>query len=187
MRLNSAKACPDWRVANAELSLQRSASTPVSAAVGGCEGMAVGTQQPQILEPVVAMVAIAMVQFQGNRPTQPGREFAFRAHRLKQLAFQQVTLESGGEDLGVLDQVLLDRFPSRSELPALREFAGKVGSVQLVMPDGFVKNVVIAAGSLDVEFLQHLPDRVRAFNRASQRQQGVFAELHDAREESVET
>ena len=130
---------------------------PPARAVGGSQGMAVGAEQAQIFKAVVGGASIDVVKFQWNCGPQPLALEAMAAARFEPALTEQPLLEAVTAHGGGVEQLGQAAFGAKTatHVPAA---PCEVAGVEPESLDRRFHLVVVAAGWLEAELHQHLPN-----------------------------
>jgi hypothetical protein len=117
---------------NPELSL-----APFAVAVSGRKGVAVGTKQAQVLQPVVFVVPIDVVKLEWNRLAEPLGVAAQCTPMLEDTFSQQSVAQFVGLYRKGVVEVLLKRLLERQTPPPVPPLPSKVRCVEAEVVDSF--------------------------------------------------
>ena len=155
--------------------------------IGRSEGMAVGTQEAQVFQPVVMIVPVYVVEFERNGCTPPHGEPASVAARLENACSQQTTLQLVGLNRHRVAEIGLERLSGRKRPIAAPRSTRKVGCVDLVALERATQSVVVPAIGGDVETRKHLSHGQGAADSVADLFAGALESSHALPWESVET
>jgi hypothetical protein len=121
--------------------------------------VAIGAQQTEIFQSVVVVVPIDVVEFQGNRLTEPARVSAERASVGQHVLLQQPVLELVGLNRRLVVEISSDRDFGWQAFPFVPGATAEVRCIDDEMAQCLFQYIVIAAIGSYTECMEDLSHR----------------------------